>query len=56
MIRDSATRASFIGIDVWRAKLTIFVLAALFAPASGIVMALFVSGTYPRFAYWTEFP
>ena len=42
MIRDNANRASFIGIDVWRAKLTIFVLAALF-----------VSGAYPEFAYWT---
>jgi branched-chain amino acid transport system permease protein len=53
MIRDNANRASFIGIDVWRAKLTIFVLAALFASTGGIVMALFVSGAYPEFAYWT---
>jgi len=53
MIRDNATRASFVGIDVWRAKLTIFVLAALFASTGGIVMALFVSGAYPEFAYWT---
>jgi branched-chain amino acid transport system permease protein len=53
MIRDNASRASFIGIDVWRAKLTIFVLAALFASTGGIIMALFVSGAYPEFAYWT---
>ncbi|MCK1642946.1 branched-chain amino acid ABC transporter permease [Bradyrhizobium sp. 157] len=53
MIRDNAMRASFIGIDVWRAKLTIFVLAALFASTGGIIMALFVSGAYPEFAYWT---
>jgi branched-chain amino acid transport system permease protein len=53
MIRDNATRASFIGIDVWRAKLTIFVLAALFASVGGMIMALFVSGAYPEFAYWT---
>jgi branched-chain amino acid transport system permease protein len=53
MIRDNATRASFIGIDVWRARLTIFVLAALFASTGGMVMALFVSGAYPEFAYWT---
>jgi branched-chain amino acid transport system permease protein len=53
MIRDNASRASFVGIDVWRAKLTIFVLAALFAATGGIVMALFVSGAYPEFAYWT---
>jgi branched-chain amino acid transport system permease protein len=53
MIRDNASRASFVGIDVWRAKLTIFVLAALFAATGGIIMALFVSGAYPEFAYWT---
>ena len=53
MIRDNASRASFIGIDVWRARLTIFVLAALFASIGGIIMSLFVSGAYPEFAYWT---
>jgi branched-chain amino acid transport system permease protein len=53
MIRDNASRASFLGIDVWRARFTIFVLAALFAATGGIVMALFVSGAYPEFAYWT---
>lgn len=53
MIRDNAARASFVGIDVWRAKLTIFVLAALFASTGGMIMALFVSGAYPEFAYWT---
>jgi branched-chain amino acid transport system permease protein len=53
MIRDNAARASFLGIDVWRAKLTVFVLAALFASMGGTVMALFVSGAYPEFAYWT---
>jgi branched-chain amino acid transport system permease protein len=53
MIRDNARRASFIGIDVWRARLTIFVLAALFASCGGVIMALFTSGAYPEFAYWT---
>jgi branched-chain amino acid transport system permease protein len=53
MIRDNASRASFIGIDVWRAKLTIFVMAALFASTGGVVMSLFVSGAYPEFSFWT---
>jgi branched-chain amino acid transport system permease protein len=53
MVRDNAGRAGFIGIDVWRARLTIFVLAALFASTGGIIMCLFVSGAYPEFAYWT---
>jgi branched-chain amino acid transport system permease protein len=53
MIRDNAARASFVGIDVWRAKLIIFVLAALFASTGGIIMSLYVSGAYPEFANWT---
>jgi branched-chain amino acid transport system permease protein len=53
MIRDNPVRASFIGINVWRAKLTVFVLAAIFASVGGIIMSLFVSGAYPEFAYWT---
>jgi len=53
MIRDNSARASFIGINVWRAKLTVFVLAGLFASVGGIIMSLFVSGAYPEFAYWT---
>jgi branched-chain amino acid transport system permease protein len=53
MIRDNASRASFIGIDVWRARLRIFVLAAMFASVGGVIMCLFVSGAYPEFAFWT---
>lgn len=53
MIRDNANRASFLGIDVWRIKLTAFVLAGVFASLGGILMSLFVSGAYPEFAYWT---
>ena len=34
MIRDNPERASFLGIDVWRAKLMVFVISALFAPSA----------------------
>ena len=53
MIRDNAQRASFLGINVYRIRLTAFVLAAVFAGIGGMVMSLFVSGAYPEFAYWT---
>lgn len=53
MIRDNAQRASFLGIDVYRIRLTAFVLASVFAGMGGVVMSLFVSGAYPEFAYWT---
>jgi branched-chain amino acid transport system permease protein len=53
MVRDNAQRASFLGINVYRIRLTAFVLATVFAGIGGMVMSLFVSGAYPEFAYWT---
>jgi branched-chain amino acid transport system permease protein len=53
LVRDNPTRASFLGIAVYRARLTVFVLSSLFAALGGIIMCLFVSGAYPEFAYWT---
>jgi branched-chain amino acid transport system permease protein len=53
MIRDNAERASFLGINVFRAKLTAFVIAGVFGSVGGMVMALFVSGAYPEFVNWT---
>ena len=53
MIRDNPDRASFLGINVFRAKLTAFIVAGIFAALGGVVMAMFVSGAYPEFANWT---
>ena len=53
MIRDNEARAAFLGIVVWRAKLTIFVIAAVFASLGGVLAALFVSSAYPELANWT---
>jgi branched-chain amino acid transport system permease protein len=53
MIRDNAARANFLGIPVFRVRLTAFVLAGVFAGTGGVIMSLFVSGAYPEFAYWT---
>jgi branched-chain amino acid transport system permease protein len=52
MVRDNETRAAFLGIVVWRAKLTAFVAAAVFAALGGIVASLFVSGAYPELIDW----
>lgn len=53
MVRDNPTRAGFLGVDVYRTRLTAFVLAGVFASLGGVVMSLFVSGAYPEFAFWT---
>lgn len=52
MIRDNEVRAAFLGIVVWRVKLTVFVLSAVFASVGGMVMSLFVSGAYPELINW----
>lgn len=53
MIRDNPQRANFLGVNVVRAKLAIFVIAGTMASVGGIILALFVSGAYPEFAFWT---
>lgn len=53
MIRDNPDRAVLLGVNVFRAKLTAFVLAGSVASVGGILLALFASGAYPEFAYWT---
>jgi branched-chain amino acid transport system permease protein len=52
VIRDNPLRASFVGINVWRMKLAVFVIAGTFAGLGGAVMSLYVSGAYPEFANW----
>ena len=41
------------GVDVVRVKLGIFVLAGAMASVGGMLLALFVSGAYPEFGFWT---
>jgi branched-chain amino acid transport system permease protein len=53
LIRDNPARAAFLGVNVYRARLKVFVLSSVFAALGGILMSLFVSGAYPEFAYWT---
>jgi len=53
-IRDNSLRTYFIGIPVKIYQLIIFVIAGTFAGLSGALMALFISGAYPDFTYWTK--
>jgi branched-chain amino acid transport system permease protein len=52
MLRDNEARAAFLGISVARTKLTVFVIAALFAALGGVLASLFVSGAYPELIDW----
>jgi branched-chain amino acid transport system permease protein len=53
LIRDNPNRAIFLGVNIARMKLGIFVLASAMASVGGILLALFVSGAYPDFGFWT---
>ena len=53
LIRDNPTRAGFLGVNVFAIKLGAFVVAGAMASVGGIILALFVSGAYPDFAFWT---
>ena len=53
LIRDNETRARFLGVNVFATKLIAFVIAGTIAGVGGIVLAFFVSGAYPDFAFWT---
>ena len=53
LVRDNPQRAIFLGVNVARMKLGIFVLAGAMASVGGMVLALFVSGAYPDFGFWT---
>jgi len=53
LVRDNPDRATFLGVNVVRVKLGIFVLAGAMASVGGMLLALFVSGAYPEFGFWT---
>ena len=52
MIRDNESRAGFLGVVLWRARLSAFTIAGGFAGLGGVLAALFVSGAYPELADW----
>ena len=53
LIRDNSNRSIFLGVNIVRMKLGIFVLAGAMASVAGMLLALFVSGAYPEFGFWT---
>jgi branched-chain amino acid transport system permease protein len=53
LIRDNPNRANFLGVDIIRMKLGVFILAGAMASVAGILLSLFVSGAYPEFGFWT---
>jgi branched-chain amino acid transport system permease protein len=54
VIRENADRAYALGIRVKSYQLIVFVVAGVLGGLSGGLMALFISGAYPDFAYWAK--
>jgi branched-chain amino acid transport system permease protein len=53
LIRDNPNRANYLGVDIVRMKLGVFILAGAMASVAGVLLSLFVSGAYPEFGFWT---
>ncbi|HYB43319.1 MAG TPA: branched-chain amino acid ABC transporter permease [Candidatus Methylomirabilis sp.] len=53
-IRENPERAEFIGVNVRRYELAVFVLAGAFAGLAGGLFGIFNRGVFPDFAYWTK--
>lgn len=51
-IRESAVRAQFIGINIRRYQVAIFIIAGIFGALSGGLAALNINGSYPEHAEW----
>jgi branched-chain amino acid transport system permease protein len=53
-IRENPERAEFIGVNVRRHELIVFVIAGGFAGLAGGLFGIFNRGVFPDFAYWTK--
>jgi branched-chain amino acid transport system permease protein len=53
-IRENPERAEFIGVNVRRYELIVFVIAGAFAGLAGGLFGIFNRGVFPDFAYWTK--
>ena len=53
-IRENPERVYYAGLNVRRYQLVVFIIAGIFAGISGGLMAMYVSGAYPDFAYWSK--
>ena len=53
-IRENPERAEFIGVNVRRYELIVFVIAGGFAGLAGGLFGIFNRGVFPDFAYWTK--
>jgi len=53
-IRENATRAAFIGVNVRRMRLLAFVIAGAFGAVAGSLMSLYIHGMFPESAFWSE--
>ena len=51
-IRENAVRAQFVGINIRRYQVAIFIISGMFAALAGGLTALNISGSYPEHAEW----
>jgi branched-chain amino acid transport system permease protein len=52
-IRENSERTSFIGINIRRYQLAVFVIAAFFSGIAGLLFALFQRSIHPQIMHWS---
>ena len=53
-IRDNPLRANFVGANIRKHRLVVFVISGCLAGLAGSLMSIFVSGAYPDFAHFLK--
>ena len=53
-IRDNPERISFLGINVRKYQIFVFIISGMFTGLAGGLMALHISGSYPDHAHWAK--
>jgi branched-chain amino acid transport system permease protein len=53
-IRDNPERINFLGINVKRYQIIVFIISGIFTGLAGGLMALHLSGSYPDHAHWAK--
>jgi len=53
-IRENASKASYVGVQIFRMRLTAFVISAIYGGVGGTILAVTTGLADPELAYWTH--
>jgi branched-chain amino acid transport system permease protein len=53
-IRENASKASYVGVQIFRMRLAAFVISAVYGGIGGVILAVTTGLADPELAYWTH--